>query len=141
MKILVPVDGTESANRAVAYVVASRDWLKDSPQVLLLNVQWKIASGNVKLFINQQTIDDYYREQGMAALERPRALLDAAGMAYSYHISVGVPANAILDYAVEHKVDQIVLGAGERHTLASLLLGSVADRVLHLAAVPTVLIK
>ncbi len=141
MKILIPVDGTESANRAVEYVMASRSWLKQTPQVLLLNVQWKIASGNVKLFINQQTIDDYYREQGMAALQAARAKLDAAGMAYSYHISVGVPANAIIEYAAEHKVDQIVVGAGERRTLSSLLLGSVADRVLHLSTLPVVLIK
>lgn len=141
MRILVPVDGTESATRAVEYVIASRNWLKESPQVLLLNVQWKIATGNVKLFINQQTIDDYYREQGMAALQAARAKLDAAGMAYSYHISVGVPASAIMDYAAEHQVDQIVVGAGERRTLSSLLLGSVADRVLHLSELPVVLIK
>ena len=141
MKILIPVDGTASANRAVEYVIASRNWLKETPQVLLLNVQWKIATGNVKLFISQQTIDDYYREQGTAALKQPRALLDAAGMAYSYHISVGIPASAILDYAAEHKVDQIVLGAGEKRTLSALLLGSVADKVLHLAALPVVLIK
>lgn len=141
MKILIPVDGTASANRAVEYVIASRNWLKETPQVLLLNVQWKIATGNVKLFISQQTIDDYYREQGTAALEQPRALLDAAGMAYSYHISVGMPSSAILDYAAEHKVDQIVLGAGEKRTLSALLLGSVADKVLHLAALPVVLIK
>lgn len=141
MKILIPVDGTQSAYRAVEYVIASRRWLKESPQVLLLNVQWKIASGNVKLFINQQTIDDYCREQGMAALRAAREMLDAAGMGYSYHISVGVPAQAIVDYAGEHQVDQIVVGAGEKRTLSSLLLGSVADRVLHLSAVPVVLIK
>ena len=141
MKILIPVDGTESANRAVEHVISSRNWLKETPEVLLLNVQWKIASGNVKLFINQKTIDDYYREQGMAALAGARARLDAEGMAYSYHISVGVPANAIVAYAAENKVDQIVLGAGEQRTLSTMLLGSVVDKVLHLAEVPVVLIK
>lgn len=141
MKILIPVDGTESANRAVEHVIASQSWLKETPQVLLLNVQWKIATGNVKLFINQQTIDDYYREQGMAALEKAREKLDAAGLAYSYHISVGVPADAIVSYAAEQGVDQIVLGAGEQRTLSTLLLGSVVDKVLHLAAVPVLLIK
>ena len=141
MKILVPVDGTDSAIRAVEYVISSRGWLKETPEVLLLNVQWKIASGNVKLFINQHTIDDYYREQGMAALAGARARLDAAGMAYSYHISVGVPPEAIVAYAAEQGVDHIVLGAGEQRTLSSMLLGSVVDKVLHLAQVPVVLIK
>ncbi|HMC13792.1 MAG TPA: universal stress protein [Gallionellaceae bacterium] len=141
MKILIPVAGTESANRAVEYVIASQGWLKESPQVLLLNVQWKIASGNVKLFINQQTIDDHYREQGLTALAKAREKLDAAGMAYSYHISVGMPAKAIVRYAAEQGVDQVVLGAGEQRTLSSLLLGSVVDKVLHLAAAPVLLIK
>lgn len=141
MKILIPVDGTASANRAVEYVIASRDWLKEMPQVLLLNVQWKIASGNVKLFINQQTIDDHYREQGMAALAPAREKLDAAGMAYSYHISVGTPVESIIQYAAEQKVGQIVLGAGKQLTLSSLLLGSVVNKVLHLSEVPVVLIK
>lgn len=62
-------------------------------------------------------------------------------MAYSYHISIGVPANAIVAYAAENKVDQIVLGAGEQRTLSAMLLGSVVDKVLHLAQVPVVLIK
>lgn len=141
MKILIPVDGTESANRAVEYVITSQRWLKETPQILLLNVQWKIASGNVKLFINQQTIDDYYREQGMEALAKAREKLDAAGMAYSYHISIGTPAEGIVQYAAEHGVDQIVLGAGEQRTLSSLLLGSVVDKVLHLSITPVLLIK
>lgn len=141
MKILIPVDGAESANRAVEHVIASQGWLKETPHVLLLNVQWKIASGNVKLFINQQTIDDHYREQGLAALAKAREKLDEAGMAYSYHISVGTPAEVIVRYAAEQGVDQVVLGAGEQRTLSSLLLGSVVDKVLHLATSPVLLIK
>jgi nucleotide-binding universal stress UspA family protein len=141
MKILIPVDGTESANRAVDHVIASRDWLKELPQVLLLNVQWKIASGNVKLFISQQTVNDYYREMGMAALATACSKLETAGFPYSYHISVGTPAEAIVQYATEQKVDQIVMSAGGERTLASLLLGSVVNKVLHLSAIPVLLIK
>jgi nucleotide-binding universal stress UspA family protein len=141
MKILVPVDGTASASRAVEYVIASRDWLKETPQVLLINVQWKIAVGNVKLFISRQTIEDFYREQGAAALKEPREMLDAAGMAYSYHISVGGPPAAIIDYAVRQGADQIVLGADRKRTLTTLLLGSVADRVARLSDIPVLLVK
>lgn len=141
MKILIPVDGTESANHAVDHVIASRDWLKELPQVLLLNVQWKIASGNVKLFISQQTVNDYYREMGMAALESASSRLETAGLPYSYHISVGTPAEAIVQYATEQEVDQIVMGAGRERTLASLLLGSVVNKVLHLSTIPVLLVK
>jgi nucleotide-binding universal stress UspA family protein len=141
MKILIPADGTENANRAVDYVVASRDWLKEVPHVLLLNVQWNIASGNVKLFISKQTVNDYYQEMGVAALATARSKLDAAGIPYSFHISVGTPAEAIVRYATDQGVDQIVMGAGEQRTLASFLLGSVVNKVLHLASVPVLLVK
>lgn len=141
MKILIPVDGSAGANRAVDYVINSLVWLKEVPQVLLLNVQWKLATGNVKLFINQDTINDYYREHGMEALTPACQKLDGAGLAYSYHISVGNPAEGIVQYAQEHQVDLIVVGARGEETLSSLLLGTVADKVVRLASVPVVLIK
>lgn len=141
MKILLPIDGSVSANHAVGHVIASTAWLKETPQIFLLNVQWKLASGNVKLFISQDTINDYYREQGMDALSAARGLLDAAGMAYSYHVSVGTPAEAIVQYAQEQKVDQIVMGAQGESKLAMVLLGSVAGKVAHLAPMPVLLVK
>lgn len=141
MKLLIAVDGSDNALRAVQHVIASRERLREVPQVLLLNVQWNIAAGNVKLFISQDTINDYYREQGLAALAAARTQLDAAGMAYNYHISIGTPAEAIVQYAAEQKVDQIVIGARGQGSLSSLLLGSVVDKVLHLAKMPVLVVR
>jgi nucleotide-binding universal stress UspA family protein len=141
MKVLIPIDGSAAANRAVEHVIASVAWLKEVPQVCLLNVQWKVASGNVKLFINKDTVNDYYREQGMAALTDARAMLDKAGLAYSYHISVGMPAEAIVQYAEEQKVDQVVISAHGQGILSDLLLGSVVNKVAHLAKMPILLVK
>lgn len=141
MKVLIPVDGSASGNRAVEHVIASVAWLKEVPQIHLLNVQWKLATGNVKLFIDQDTINDYYREQGMAALAEARARLDAAGLAYSYHVAVGTPAEAIVQAAQEQQVDQIVISAHGQSTLSSMLLGSVASKVAHLAPLPVLLVK
>jgi nucleotide-binding universal stress UspA family protein len=141
MKILIPVDGSANAQRAVDHVIKNISALKETPQLLLLNVQWNMATGNVKLFINQKTINDYYREQGMAALQPARAALDAAALPYQYHISIGTPAEAIVQYANEQIVDQIVMGRQGQGGLQSLLLGSVVNKVLHLASCPVLLIK
>ena len=141
MKILIPVDGSANAQRAVDHMIKNIAALKEPPQLLLLNVQWNVATGNVKLFINQQTIDDYYREQGMAALQSARAALDAASLPYQYHISVGTPAEAIVQYANEQGADQIVMGRQGQSGLQALLLGSVVNKVLHLANCPVLLIK
>lgn len=141
MKILVPVDGSDCALRAVEYVIRNAASAREAPQVYLLNVQWNVAAGNVKLFINQETINDYYREQGMAALRSARAALDAAALPYQYHISVGTPAEAIAQYASQQNVDQIVMGRQGQGRLQSLLLGSVVSKVLHLVECPVVLVK
>lgn len=140
MKILVPVDGSDFALHAVDHVIKYVATFKASPKLLLLNVQWNVAAGNVKLFISQETINDYYREQGMVALRSARAAFDAAALPYQYHISVGTPAEAIAQYAEQQKVDQIVMGRQGQGGLQSLLLGSVVNKVLHLAKCPVLLV-
>src|SRR6476620_4423178 len=48
----------------------------------------------------------------------------------------GSPANAIVKYAEEQQADVIVIGSHGRGAVSRLLLGSVAERVLHLAGRP-----
>lgn len=141
MKLLIPLDASTDAQRAVDYVISHQDMFREKQQLLLLNVQWKIATGNVKLFINQDTINDYYREQGLAALQPARDALDAAQIPYQYHISVGTPAESIAQYAREQNVDQIVMCRQGQGGLQLLLLGSVVAKVLHLAECPVLLVK
>ena len=68
-------------------------------------------------------------------------MLYAAALPYQYHISIGLPAEAIVQYADEQNVDQIVMGKQGEGGLQSLLLGSVVNKVVHLANCPVVLIK
>ncbi|HEX5363645.1 MAG TPA: universal stress protein [Gallionella sp.] len=141
MKILIPVDGSPNALRAVEQAIKHAAALKQAPQLLLLNVQWNVASGNVKLFIDQRTIDDYYREQGESALASAREALDAAALPYQYHVSIGTPAEAIAQYADEQAVDQIIMGRQGQGGMQTLLLGSVVNKVLHQVSCPVTLVK
>lgn len=141
MKWLIPVDGSQAAERAVDYAIAQAGMLKQAPQLHVLNVQWPLATANVKLFIDKKTIDDYYREQSLAALAASRAKLDKAGLGYTYHVSIGVPAETIVQYVRQHGIDQILMGASGETSLSEMLLGSVADKVVRLAPVPVLLIK
>ena len=141
MKILIPLDGSANAQHAFDYVINNITMWKEAPQLLLLNVQINVASGNVKLFINQGTINDHYREQGEAALESARKVLDVADLPYQFHISIGPSAVAIAQYADEQGVDQIVMGRQGQSGLQTRLLGSVVNKVLHLAECPVLLVK
>lgn len=77
LKMLVPVDGSEYGVRAVAYMAKLHD--EDARiEVHLLNVQIPIESGHVRLFVEHDELQDYYREEGIAALAAARNALDQA---------------------------------------------------------------
>ena len=110
LKILLPVDGSECAMRAVRHVVAMRDLMRGPIEVHLLNVQLPVASGAVKMFISQQQLKDYYRDEGLAALKEARAVFEQHGVPCQHHIGVGDLATTIVDYAREKDCGQIVMG-------------------------------
>jgi nucleotide-binding universal stress UspA family protein len=141
LKILLPVDGSECALHAVKHVIAMRDMLREPIEVHLLNVQLPVASGAVKMFISQQQLNDYYRDEGLAALKEARALLDQHGVSYQHHIGVGDLAATIVDYASDKACRQIVMGTHGRGNLTGAVMGSVAAKVVHLSDVPILLVK
>ncbi len=141
MKILLPVDGSENSLHAVRQLIAMKEQFRDPIEVHLLNVQLPVASGAVKMFISQQQLNDFYRDEGVAALKDARALLDQAGVSYQHHIGVGDLAGTIVTYAKEKQCWQIVIGTRGRGSFAGALLGSVTAKVIHLADMPVLLIK
>jgi nucleotide-binding universal stress UspA family protein len=58
-----------------------------------------------------------------------------------YHAVAGPAANAILDIAREEKADLVAVGASTLGTLAGLIVGTTAQRVLRAATVPTLVIS
>ena len=139
--VLLLVEGSENALRAVRDFVDKRDWYQQPVELHLLNVQLPIASGLVKSFISKKQLDDYYREEGLTALKEARALLDAAGVPYRHHIGVGDLAATILDYVTDKKADLLVMGTHGRGAVKGALLGSVATRMLHQANIPVLLVS
>lgn len=138
--LLLPVDGSEHSLRAVDAVLGMRaaGLVAD---VHLLNVQIPVDSGHARMFVGQQAVEEFHREEGRAALEAARARLDAAGVPYSPHLAIGHVAETIARYAQQHAVDQIVMGSHGRGALTHLLLGSVASDVIRLVTVPVTLVK
>jgi len=140
-KILVAVDGSENSGRVVDFLLKTKGWYKDAVEVQLLNVQMPVAGVNVKMFISQDSLNEYYRDEGTAALKQARGKLDGAGLAYAHHIGVGDPAEVIVEYAKAKGCDQIMMGSRGLGSVSGLVLGSVATKVLHLTGVPVTLIR
>ena len=137
---LLPVDGSLPALRAVDYVVreAARDTV--APAIILVNVQAPLAS-DVTRFVDSVVVQDYHREAGEAALASARARIEAAGLACSAHILIGETAPSIVDFARKHHCSLIIMGARGLGSVFGVLLGSVTNRVVHLADLPVLVVK
>lgn len=142
MKILIPVDGSECALRAVRHAIKMIRACAghDKPEVHLINVQPSLR-GAVGMFIAVEDIKDYHREEGLKVLEPARKLLEEAGMEHRIHIDVGTPAHVIDRYSREFGIEQIVMGTRGHGLLADIVLGSTSEELLHVTSIPVLLVK
>ena len=139
-KVLLAVDGSDCSDRAVEYLIAFA--LGNGPLDLhLVNVQPPIDSGHARMFVSDDDIQTYHREEGEKALELARDRLDAAGLSFDWHVLVGHAARVIARYAKDHDFDRIVMGTHGRTGLKELLMGSVAQNVIRRVKIPVALVK
>lgn len=139
-KLLIPVDDSPASLRLAEHLSSRIAWYREPVELHLLNVQAGLP-GDVGMFIDSGQIRDFHHEEGIKALAPVREKLDAAGVAYAFHIGVGDPAEVIDRYAREQGFDEIVMGASGSSPLAALFKGSVSAKVLHLTHLPLLLIK
>ena len=138
--ILLPIDGSESSERAakhLAHLITTYTPLT----VRLLNVQPPIKAGEISPMVSADTIEAVRREEGTQCGQSVRAILDEAGVAYTFDIEIGPVPETIARYAHEHKCDAIIMGTRGMSAISNLLMGSIATRVLHLVDVPVTLVK
>ena len=140
LTFLVPVDGSEHSDRTIDNVIRQLTWFKDAVAIHLLNVQPRM-SGGVGAFVSHDAIAKFQQEEGMKELQAARRKLDAAGVKHQHHIGVGDPAETIVGYAREQRCDLIFMGTRGMGSVAGLVLGSVATKVIHLTSVPVLLVK
>lgn len=138
-KILVPVDGSSHADRAVRHAIE----MHRSGQVRelhLLNIQ-PALSGHVGAFIDKPTRDDFHREEADKALASARDLLKKAGVPFKEHIGVGQPGPSIIAFAEKLNCGQIVMGTHGLGSALQLVLGSVAQDVVRDSGAAVTVVK
>jgi len=138
LRVLIPVDGSENANRVVGFVIRKAPLYKEPLEIHLLNAQHSFP-GTIRGV--HKEAEQAHHEAGLKALAAARKQLDDAGVKYTYHISVGEAAEVIAHYVGAKKIEQIVMGTRGAGPVASMVLGSVATKVLHLVKTPVLLVK
>ena len=142
LKFLIPVDGSEPSEQAVKELLRYLSWIEPEVEIHLLNVQPAVPYGRrVSSMVGHSRLKAYQQEDGLAALKPARTLLDKAGVPYKYSIGAGDAADAIIRYANEQRCDQILMATQGMGSLAGLVMGSVATKVVHLSPVPVLLMR
>lgn len=139
-KILLPYDGSKSADRALQHVMTA---VKEIPQAevhLLYVADLSEMATQDETFWSGATKDKYV-EAGERVLEPARKSLDQAGVSYQSSVTMGSPGNDIARYASSNGCDAIVMGTRGMSPMASFFVGSVAQRVMQFADVPVTLVK
>jgi nucleotide-binding universal stress UspA family protein len=140
MKILLAVDGSDCSTRAARQVVTLARALRKRPTVVLINVDAPLMS-SVAVRIGAQETARMHSENADAALKDARAILRRAGIAHREEMIVGDAGPAIARFAGTSKSDLIVMGSHGRTAIASLVMGSVANKVIALGAAPVLVVR
>jgi len=143
-RILVPIDGSSTANRGVDEAIRLAKLA--GAQVRLLHVLDELIF--VTGFETGATyINDLLpklKEGGEAILEDARRRVEAAGVPVETHLMECLgsrTSDIVVEQANSWKADLIVLGTHGRRGIGRWLLGSDAEQILRSAKVPVLLVR
>jgi len=140
-KILVPLDGSELAERALSEAFTLGKAL--NAEVILLQVV-PVADDVIRQGANAIWIDEQWQARKDRALQYLTGIRNRPewkGVATRIAVEMGNPAETILDFCQQQGVDRIVMATHGRTGMSRWVLGSVAEKVLRAADRTVVLIR
>ena len=143
-KVLVPLDGSELAERSLdpALAIVARP----GGELILLNVpvyRTMVGPGasGYSVTIPSQALDLMSRDETEAYLERIRQTRASSGLAIKIEVLDGDVAGNIVDLAAEQEVDLIVMTTHGYSGFTYWMLGSITERVLRNAPCPVLAVR
>ena len=138
--VLVPIDFSATADRALAYAIALGQQFQ--ARLTLLHVLYitpvtmdEMTAGVAATYLEAQETEAQRLLQ--ASLER----VQRAGLQAESLLVRGTPSQTIVDMAGEQGVDLILMGTHGRTGLARVLLGSVAAHIVRQGPCPVLVVR
>jgi nucleotide-binding universal stress UspA family protein len=141
MKIVCPTDGSGHSVAALRQLVLRLAWFAQSPQIAVINVHPHLPYARAVAWAGKDAARRYYDEESAAALAPATALLDEQGIPYERVQRIGEPAHEIVRFATEWNADLIAMGRYGHSAVATLLMGSVTQKVLATTKLPVLLLQ
>ena len=138
-KVLVPVDGSEHANKALDFALDLAQ--KYSAEILVMTVVHYPVIMEVpeNILAYYEMVKASYEKVLSEALEKVKTA--TPGLNVTSKLMEGYPADMIIETAQEGKFDIIVMGRRGQGHLRHTFLGSVSDRVADQSPCALILIK
>lgn len=136
-KILIAYDGSDYANQALATACDIAKSMQATVTVLsVIKLPEPMLGLKPEVFIDDAT--KYYKQHFIKAIANCQKLDQEIGL----EVVIGRPAESILNYAMQHKCDLVVIGfAKKKSLLDKLILGSIAKQVLDHAICSVLLVR
>lgn len=140
-KLLVPVDGSDNALRALRYAISLAR--KNEPiEIHVVTVHDEPdVYGEIAVYVTREKMAELQRQISEAKLVSAEEVLKEAAVPYRTEILIGSIAEVVARRADELGCDGIVMGTRGMTAISGLVMGSVATKVVHAANVPVTLVK
>ena len=138
-KVVVPLDGSLLAEQALSFLPRFVSPLQTHIDLVCVVQPWVYALGMSEA-TPVSVINDLH-ENWQAYLHQQEIFLQGLGYTVQSHVLEGDIAAEILALAANKNADLIVMSTHGRSGFRRLALGSVAERVLHNATIPLLLVR
>jgi nucleotide-binding universal stress UspA family protein len=138
--LLVAIDGSDSARRALQYAI---DMARETNAVelhLATVLPQPDVYGKIAIYSSLDEIRAMQKEHAQEILAPAIEAVKQAGVPYTVDSLTGDVAHALVRHAVDRGCDGIVMGTRGTGGIANLVMGSIATRVIHLTKLPVTLV-
>jgi nucleotide-binding universal stress UspA family protein len=140
MKILLAVDGSPYTRKMLAYVAAHDEWLGPQHDYTIVHAVGAVPP-RAAAALDKSVLKAHYDEEAEKVFKPIRTFFDRQKLKATYVAKVGAPADIIGALTAKASYDLLMLGSHGHGSLANLLLGSVATKVIASCATPVLLIR
>ena len=140
-KILAPLDGSDIGESALPYVETLAINSQASVDLLQIVSPPSTVESSLLGGPDWRNFIKAMHDAGENYLKSINSRLSDNGVKSTYEVVTGDPADKIVEYAEDKRISLIAMSTHGRTGLARWVLGSVADKVLHGARIPILLVR
>jgi nucleotide-binding universal stress UspA family protein len=140
MKILLAVDGSPFTKRMLAYLTVHDEWLGAQHQYTAVYAVPAVPP-RAAAVLAKDVLKAHYDDEVEKVFKPIRQFFARRGIDGTYIGKVGHAADTIVSVAKKGDYDLLVMGSHGQSSLAGLVMGSVATKVLAGCSTPVLLVR